>query len=765
MYSQRVIDRNRARFDEKFKHLLPRGLRTYTVPECEAWVARLNTAWDPRKKRQVRELDDEEQGFVRNELLLTKIDFRYWAERYCTINRLGAGVGPLFPLHETQRYILHRMGQLEDAIHAGERRDGILLNVLKGIRQVGASTLFEALGAHRATTQDNIYGLIASDVPDEEGSGYLFGMFELIVDSLPWWLSPAITDRQKNKEIRFDGGSHFWVGAGKSMKGAQGTRGQLGRGKSLSWVHLSELSTWETPEQIDDALLPTMHKALGARLFAGFESTGKGRNNWWHRHFNIAQKSVGRFVNVFITWYVARETYSAIPPAGWAPSEDTLQVARRIEETSGRYYPDPISPTREQLYWYESTKAYYEEKGALGKFFEEYGALEPEECFQFSGRQVFPPELIARIQSKARPLLGVYEVASFLKYSQRVHTHQDEVMRAREEAPPGGHHLHPLLGQLGHPHVSSTPGGVADGVGASGEILRGYGFRPVPRAVWQRWTVEEFKGHLLVWQLPEEGYVYVVSGDVGEGIGEDNSSVDVTRVGTLTRGEEQVAQLVADDIDPIDLAYILDAIGRFYGSVEDGGEALMAIEYNNHGIATLSEIRRHCGYENHYIWQYEDAADPAKRFTNRVGWYTNQRTRPLLLTRYIKKVNSWDEVTGEPDYRINSPFTLQEFRDFQTEGRLWEGEADPTNPDATDDSIMGGAIGVFVCQTLQEDQGETLDMARKRIQAQLARERAATGGARLDYRNTEATAQDMDGGVQVWDQDPAAGGGGWYPRI
>jgi hypothetical protein len=250
----------------------------------------------------------------------------------------------------------------------------------------------------------------------------------------------------------------------------------------------------------------------------------------------------------------------------------------------------------------------------------------------------------------------------------------------------------------------------------------------------------------LIFEAPRRDQQYVVSVDVGDGIGQDRSVIDVTRVGTIRDPDEQVATWVDDQTDPLSLAPLVDCIGRLYGGTET--EAVVAIECNNHGLVTQGELQRHLGYQNFFIWQVMDAADPERAYTTKIGWWTNQRTRPIILARFFKKLKAID-AQGRPDYWINSPFLIQELATFRTLGGIREAEADPSDPDAHDDALMAAAIGLQVCSTLQYEEREPIDQARKRLAEEKARKAESDGtwaGGR-DYQNTEATLEEMNEGA------------------
>lgn len=271
------------------------------------------------------------------------------------------------------------------------------------------STLSQAELAHRLTTQTYIYGVTAADVPEQ--SSYNFGMFKLIYQHLPWYMKPELASYSNTypEEYAFSSGSQYWCHAGQSTRGTQGERGQIGRGKGVSVCHLTELATWEDTKQIDSSLLPIF--PTNPRTLVIFESSPRGRNNWWHQHWTTSTSGIGRFTPVFLPWYAEPRKYRKSAPAGWLPADSTLAHARRCEEQGPRWlHKAKVELSRDQLYWYEQTRAYYEAKKSLQDFLQEYAA-DPEECFVFSGRSLITQDVIQRHTDLARPLLGAFEIA------------------------------------------------------------------------------------------------------------------------------------------------------------------------------------------------------------------------------------------------------------------------------------------------------------------------------------------------------------------
>lgn len=286
------------------------------------------------------------------------------------------------------------------------------------------------------------------------------------------------------------------------------------------------------------------------------------------------------------------------------------------------------------------------------------------------------------------------------------------------------------------------------------EILlpKGYGFRRV--------TLEELRERdslfdtLLIWEPPRRRGTrrYVIGVDVADGLGQDRSVIEVARMGTIEEPTEQVAQYVSDQIAPMALAYVIQAIGQYYTD-QDSVEALVAIECNSHGLSTQDTLQLHLGYQHFYRWEYYDEADPSRRYSTKIGWVTNARTRPLLLDKFHSAITTLDPVTHTPDYLTHSPILHDELHDFQTQGALWEAEA---ARGAHDDCVMAAAIANYVTWRLQAGEVEPLEERRRHRSEQHARILAASQQVtKPDWRNTPWTAEEMKAleGVHELDED------------
>jgi hypothetical protein len=274
----------------------------------------------------------------------------------------------------------------------------------------------------------------------------------------------------------------------------------------------------------------------------------------------------------------------------------------------------------------------------------------------------------------------------------------------------------------------------------------GYGFR--------RLTLDELQARedlldcLALYEKPRlrGPRRYILGVDPADGIGQDRSVVAVHRMGTLEEPEEQVALYVSDQMGPVQLAGIVDAIGHLYVD-DDGYEALAAIECNRHGISTQDTLQLHYGYSHFYRWEFLDAADPKSRYSTKIGWMTTTRTRPMLLDKLYAALTTQDPVTHQTDLLVHSAILRVELADFQTEGALWEACA---ARGAHDDCVMATAIAHYVAWRLQGGEQEPLSERRARQHSEKQAREASSQPLRMkrDWRNTSCTTEEMAAQVE-----------------
>ena len=727
-----IIARERALLQEpKLRATFPKGIPSYSIEDSADFTARLIQIRDDQGNL-TRLLTKDEEDFMAATRLRITFDFPYFAERFVWIDEEGHGLRPLYPLWESQKFVLNRIAELELKQMRDGNPDGILINVLKA-RQLGVSTFSEAMIAHRIFTRTHTRSLCGADVEDQ--AKYLFEMVERIYEQLPWFLSPDRLTRRQGREMTFRNGSVLKSAWGKSTRGelqevAGRQKGHMGRGKTFSVIHISELSTWDNPGQLDDATLQAV--PISPLSLVILESTAKGAGNWWHAHWLAASEGIGRFQNVFIPWGVEPDKYSLPAPTDWVPKETTLQQARRAEEHWPKYIGRPITLNRNQLYFYERTRDYFQKKGEIAKFYEEY-ASDPEECFIYSGRSVWTLDQLEQIDRLAKPLIDIWRVEP---------AHEVAELRRMELKEPG-----PRDARFTPPLAPRVPGTMSPVAQDTHPVPPGYGFR----RIWKKGELAELPNMrdtvLGIWEYPRTRGQrrYIISADIGDGLGKDYSVADVIRQPTIEEPAEQVAQFVSNRLTPTQFAFVMDAIGRYYCD-EDSIEACATIECNNHGLSTQDTLQLHLGYTNFYVWEYADAANPDKRYSTRIGWLTTERTRPLLLDKFFEAITTLDPITGLPDFRLNSAVSRGELRHFiiPDEPGSTLGDASAA-PKQHDDAILSPAIGYYAAYRHSGGEMEPVAERRRRRNALVALR--ASAGLVPDYRNTAVTSDEADQGV------------------
>jgi hypothetical protein len=150
-------------------------------------------------------------------------------------------------------------------------------------------------------------------------------------------------------------------------------------------------------------------------------------------------------------------------------------------------------------------------------------------------------------------------------------------------------------------------------------------------------------GRLAVYHERDVSESYAIGADVGMGIRDGDWSV----AHVLDSEKRQVAVFRAQ-VHPDHFADILAALGRYYNM------ALIAPERNNHGLVTCIRLHRELSYPNVFLDIKEGQTE--EQDTINIGFYTDVKTRPLIIDRLRAAVR--DELT------VNDRTTLKEMQTF-----------------------------------------------------------------------------------------------------
>lgn len=463
-------------------------------------------------------LDQEQQ--LREAIKVIAADFHIYCERNLMIQDKVSGDIVPFKLNWAQKLLVERV--MDDITHGRPVRYIILK-----ARQMGLSTVIEALGFWWTTTHKNIKTVIIAH--ETEASGNLYMMFKRYFDNC----HPTFQPRRKynnKKELVFDVDDTIKEeykaqgkpapGLGSEIKTLVAREGK-GRSATIHFFHGSEVSFWEAKADVVSSAIQAV--PLAANTFAFLESTANGVGGFFYDEWQFAKKGESAFKPLFFAWHEHSE-YEIAGEVSTYDDEETELLA--IFEEKG-YAKE--SWDRKILWRREKKKEF---RSDPKKFYQEY-PKDDMEAFLSSGRPVF-------------------DIGELVKMEQ-----------IAQKTPP------PMFGQiLANPDTSSTQKFIFDEVPVTFQ--------------------EQDPTPLKVWDLPEKNEKYTIGVDVSEGKlntesaekKNDYSVIDVTRVSDL----KTVARW-RGHIDPDLLGAVSFAIGTFYNT------ALLGVEINNHGLTTVQHLR------------------------------------------------------------------------------------------------------------------------------------------------------------------------------
>jgi hypothetical protein len=618
MYSETVINASMRRIHDKMQQSDP-DFRWYDFPE-DYWQATVSTLTSLVEEdgTMSRILTPDERKFVRNERLRSRIDFKYWVERYGIIylDDLKAKKGR-FKLWKTQLKALEKMAKAEeemwDEIRQGAKRvDGLCFFATKS-RQVGYTMLFQGIGCHRSNFYSNIRGVTAS-VNDQKTQLIYVDRYQVLRNGMPWWMiTPAEYDT-------ITGGIKLTNGSRMHLEDAT-QRSGLGQGNQWDFAHLTECASWPDPvEQFENHLYPSLPRSLWTAAF--LESTAQGVSKggpiWWKKNSEAARKGkLGRWRYVFIPWYLADEKNVALPPIDWSPSAESLAHAKMVEETSPDLVGYKVVLTAAQLYWYEQERSAAQSAGTLNIFFQTHPAT-PTEMFQYGGISAFPTIVLESVRHAIRRPVP-YQLLT-----------------------PGG--PSPIKSD-GSPSVeqAATPDG------PSPYRVGTHVLAPVA----DPHHPEDPRGQVLMWEPPQKNEKYVIGADTAGGIPgwnrlligtendneeRDNGVLSVWRIGRGSQPEVQVAEFAAP-IGEHELALYAYLLGLIYEGSSDMNQALIHAEVDPKGAAFHQELVGRYNYLN-LMPRYRIQDGVMMRDPQLFGWQSNMHSMRLLWSHSKRHVAS-----------------------------------------------------------------------------------------------------------------------------
>lgn len=614
-----------------------------------------------------RGLWSKEKWFIQNERALCYSDAQYFKTRYCLISDERNNL-----IHYTPRKsqeVFHSIVQDLD-----EAQVSIEIQALKA-RQVGISTEVELDFTHRLCFVPGAKAVAAS--ADGQKSELMAAMFYTVIDNLPWWLRPGI---KKNRRSGARGMVEFHTGSIVAIQSGNQDTG-IGQGWTPTCAHISECCDYLNAKMtLEEGLMRAMHSSPS--LFLVLESTGNGNTGWWADTWRSSKEFYwegrARLLPVFIPWFMATDLY---PEAGWLekfkipfdwkPAKETVAHANKcmayvrntklFSKIMGSRWEMP----REQMWFWEFNYQEHKRKNIAKSWLRQMPA-DDNEALLGKNEFIFSPETIEVITKRVDPI-RVYGVIG------------DGVDEQAEPA-------------------TRDVDYEKDRIEIGFETKRGeqLDWMLVPLQDVDPREESTAMGKLLVFEDPIPGCDYTITGDTAEGIGGDRSVINVNRRGISDdKPDIQVAEFCSDLISTAQASSYMACLGAWYGPrIPTWGLPLMAIEQRRKpgDDCQLQLIRM--GFYRHYRFHRLDGkkVEEDERRSNRLGWYTNEWSRPFMFGRLIDAVeNGW--------LLVNSPYCIRELQNLEQK-HTTTGKSRMEHMDGKhDDRVFAIGIGYVVAHT------------------------------------------------------------------
>ena len=137
--------------------------------------------------------------------------------------------------------------------------------------------------------------------------------------------------------------------------------------------------------------------------------------------------------------------------------------------------------------------------------------------------------------------------------------------------------------------------------------------------------IEDSKGYVSLWKEPEYDTFYCIGADVAEGLVVGDYSCAVV-------GDPSTFDVVAmwhGHIDPDLFGIELIKLGKYFNN------AYLGVENNNHGLTTLSTIKKNEYWNLFFSKSYDRISDT---MTQKLGWTTSVKTKPLMIDKLAEFV-------------------------------------------------------------------------------------------------------------------------------
>lgn len=329
-----------------------------------------------------------------------KNDPVWFIENFLYIRDKTAKIVP-FKLNVAQRIVMDKIIELR------KQKKPVRIITLKA-RQMGLSTLYEALIFHDTVTNENKNSLIIAH--EEAASSNLFQMSKLYFEKLPEILKP-MKKYANGKILSFENPTNddaekaLNPGLRSKISIATAGTGEVGRSSTVHNLHASEVAFFPDGRTTMLGLMQAVPDQPNTTVI--WETTANGVGDFFHDQWQKAEKGLNEFIPVFLPWFIqpeyTRPFFTEEEKQAFIEQVDmvTQDVAGNPVQTYEWELKEKHDLTYEQLNWRRNT-IQNKCQGDEILFMQEYPST-PEEAFISSGRPKFNIRALRDYQTRTKP--------------------------------------------------------------------------------------------------------------------------------------------------------------------------------------------------------------------------------------------------------------------------------------------------------------------------------------------------------------------------
>lgn len=306
--------------------------------------------------------------------------------------------------------------KLINTIEECERKNKPVRVIILKARQVGFSTLIEALAYEYSSTKFNYNSYIIAH--EDQATQNLYDMFKRYHENMPEELMPMI-DTMNSRELEFKNPTRDKrefkrnPGLQSSIKLGSARNTGAGRSQTLNFLHASEVAFWQDAKTLMTGLMQTVPDTMNSYIF--MESTANGVGGYFYDMWQQAERGENDFIPLFFAWFeeptYTKEFESEEVRQAFIDEVEYVHVDHngQLVYTEEHDLMEIHNVTYEQLYW---RKGAIRNKcgGDIDQFRQEYPST-PEEAFIASGRPKFSVNVLRKYLKKVKePIFkGIFE--------------------------------------------------------------------------------------------------------------------------------------------------------------------------------------------------------------------------------------------------------------------------------------------------------------------------------------------------------------------